>query len=176
MKIPHWSLESLTRLTRTELETLLQNAKRLNNQEIAALCEAELASRLRSRKTSVPSHANNHVDEFVIGYHFVCKGHHGVTENKDGIFLTGSWVVAEHNVEQSLSRGAYVALHETKELPSYLQGNLIGYRHLERKLVDKENFGIEFHCRYTPDQKVWVGDGSGEKGYNWQPTGSNRPI
>jgi len=46
-RIAQWSREQLDKLTTLELRALLENAERLNETEISALCRELLASRRR---------------------------------------------------------------------------------------------------------------------------------
>jgi len=77
-------------------------------------------------------------------------------------------VVAETNVLDSLQYGAYLALHEARNLPSYRQGQIIGYRLTPRDMIRKDSVGIEFVVQETGSAYDWVGDATGEKGYRWQ--------
>jgi hypothetical protein len=108
-------------------------------------------------------------ESYVAGYHFICDRSRGVSHAKDGIFWSGSWVVKEAIAKQSKELGAYLALHETKSEPSYLQGQVIDFRLATRSMIDKDNVGIEFQVRMSKKICGWIGDGSGEKGYFWQP-------
>ncbi len=100
----------------------------------------------------------------VRGFHFVCPKELGVTKNADGTFSTGIWAVAAAVAERALTVGAYVALHNNRTEPSYLQGRLKSWRQLERKGRAIPN-GIEFIVEPTDKTLPWRGDGAGEKGY-----------
>jgi len=76
--------------------------------------------------------------------------------------------VAEDLVQRSLMSGAVVALHESRAMPSYRQGSILGYEITPRDMIDKDNLGIEFHIRPTLKGLPWVGEGAGEKGYQWE--------
>jgi hypothetical protein len=166
MKSPTWTPEKLKALERGHLKQLRDNAERLFNTELLADCEAELArpkprqaSRVRSPRTSET--------DVVIGYHFVCQSDRGVELNGDGTFWSGSWVVSEQNVQNSLKYGSYLALHSSKSEPSYRQGKIIDYRKTTRSMVSKNEDGIEFKVQPETEPYTWVGSGAGEKGYKW---------
>jgi hypothetical protein len=168
MKSPVWTPERLKALARNQLEQLRDNAKRLSNPELLATCEAELASRATPIRTPrIPSSRTSETD-VVIGYHFVCQADRGVEVNDDGTFWSGSWVVSEQNVQNSLKYGAYLALHSSKaELP-YRQGNIIDYRKTSRSMISKNEDGIEFKVQAGSAPYEWIGSGAGEKGYKWR--------
>jgi hypothetical protein len=98
----------------------------------------------------------------------------GVTTNADGTLWTGTWAVAERQAERSLKAGAYVALHEFKSEPSYLQGAIRGWRVSKRqkeyapgRKVKKET-GVDFLIELTDRPYSWIGDSSGERGYAYR--------
>jgi hypothetical protein len=106
-----------------------------------------------------------------------------VTEDSAGKFRTGSWVVAENNVQKSLKYGAYIALHESKPEASYRQGRLLGYRRTIRDMLADENGGetkteegIEFLVEDTGQSYLWIGEATGEKGYKWSSVSSRETI
>ncbi|MBX3581896.1 MAG: hypothetical protein KF810_08380 [Rhizobiaceae bacterium] len=164
--------EVLADWERGKLELLRDNARRLGAEDVLQMCERELARRVpqtpRKRQTG-SEHAEGDV---VTGYHFVCARGRGVTESTDGRFWSGSWVVAERNVRESLKYGAHLALHETKAEPSYRQGEIVDYRRSPRDMIDKDNEGIEFLVQETGQSYDWVGAGAGEKGYQWSKRSS----
>jgi hypothetical protein len=161
-----------------KVETIRENAMRLGADELAQMCELDLAERKpaigasRSSGTtktssrapdrlggaSSPSRANM----VVSGFHFVGEKDQGVIDLGDGRFWTGSWTVPEANVDQSLSAGAYLALHVSKTQPSYRQGKIVGYR----RVADDEN-AVEFLVEAAPKSRAWVGAGSGDQGLKW---------
>ncbi|MHA6686977.1 hypothetical protein [Mesorhizobium sp. A556] len=159
--------ERLEVLDKAKLETLRANAERLDAQDLVAMCDFELNSRKPAPRRSATVHSARHEGDVVLGYHFVCGRDLGVSVVGDGNFWSGSWVVAERNVEMSISAGAYLALHESKAEPSYRQGKIIGYRKAPRDMVAKRNEGIEFLVETFAQPMNWVGDGAGEKGYHW---------
>ena len=167
----NWTPEKLAELTRVELQQLRDNAIRLNDDRVAALCTEELSRRgttsrpVSSRKSGQRSHG-----DVVSEYHFVCERGLGVTDAGDGCFWSGSWVVSESNVTESIKYGAQLALHESKAEPSYLQGEIIDFRRASRDMIAKTNSGIEFLVRATDRPLDWIGGGSGEKGYRWVPS------
>jgi hypothetical protein len=114
MKTPIWTSNKLKALTRSQLEQLRDNAKRLSNSELVANCEAELATRAEPRRAARALSSRTSDTDVVVGYHFVCQTDRGVEVNEDGTFWSGSWVVSEQNVQNSLRYGAYLALHNSK--------------------------------------------------------------
>lgn len=168
-----WTPERLAKLALKELRSLHDNALRKNAIEVVSLCEQELACRASIKTSRAPTERiKSDKGSIVIGYHFVCKNSKGVIDNNNGTFWTGSWVVARKNVDESIRYGAYVALHESKDKPSYRQGQILEYRLRERDMVDRDNIGIEFKIAEDDKPRLWVGDGSAEKGYNWRQPGS----
>ena len=136
------------------------------------LCELEIATRAAFKKKKHQSvrGLSPRDDVPVIGFHFVCAREKGVTRNPDGTLWSGTWVVAEKQAEQALKTGAYVALHESKSEPSYLQGAMKGWRPAPRarrygEQEVKITSGIDFLIEPTSQPVEWVGDGAGEKGY-----------
>lgn len=165
MATHNFTSEKLRSWDTSKLRTLLENAKRKGAEDLVALCEEELAARApKKRSADYPSGRPGAV---VVGYHFVCSKDRGVLAAGPGKFWSGSWVVAESNVRQSLKYGAYLALHEAKVEQSYRQGRIIDYRISDREMVDKSNQGIEFLIEETAQPLQWFGGGSGEKGYKW---------
>lgn len=170
---PHrFTVDQLQSWDTAKLRVLRENATRKGAEEVVALCDAELATRA-PRKPSI-DHSAGRQNGVVIGYHFVCSRDRGVIAAGPGRFWSGSWVVAEANVQQSLRFGAYLALHEAKAEPFYRQGKIVEYRTADREMIDKSNRGIEFLVEETAGSFSWVGGGSGEKGYNWSAL-SGRP-
>lgn len=181
-KPPHlWTPEKLAAKEKKDIEVIRENAIKKGVSDLIAMCNLELEKRkppARPRATNAGSTHSS--DEFVEGYHFVCKSARGVTEDGVGKFRTGSWVVAEGNVQTSLQYGAYVALHESKPDTSYRQGKLLGYRRTIRDMLADENGGetkveegIEFLVEETAQSYSWVGEATGEKGYKWSKIVSN---
>ena len=159
--------ERLKELDKPKIETIRSNAQRLGADDLVAMCDVELNARkpISRRAAKVPS--SRHSADTVVGYHFVCGRDLGVTDLGDGRFWSGSWVVAEGNVDASVRVGAYLALHEAKAEHSYRQGKIVGYRKSPRDMVAKRNEGIEFLVEATAQPIDWIGDGAGEKGYKW---------
>ena len=128
-------------------------------------CETSGAKNTESEKGGIQAKGGP-----VIGFHFVCENDRGVKVNPDGTFLTGTWVVDKRHAERAMKLKGYVALHSTRASPSYRQGTIKAWR-----LVDREKqygdqpariaSGIEFIVQPTAEPYVWVGDGTGEKGY-----------
>lgn len=173
--------EVLRTFDKKKVETIRDNAMRLGADDLAEMCELDLAERkpaigasrssstsrtasrspARLTNASSPSRANM----VVSGFHFVCERDHGVIDLGDGRFWSGSWVIPEANVDQSLSAGAYLALHVSKTQPSYRQGKIVGYR---KASDDSENpDAVEFLVNAAPKSRAWVGAGSGENGLKW---------
>ena len=118
--------EPLKTLDLSKLKIIRENAERKSASDLIRMCDEELA--LRSPKNARKERASStHAGgDVVTGYHFVCSKGRGVDEDTNGHFRSGSWVVAEANVVESLKYGAYLALHENKNEPSYRQGQIIG--------------------------------------------------
>lgn len=182
--VHNWTLEKLALKSKAEVETIRQHALKKNVPDLVEICDLDLEGRKPSAKprssTANSAHSN---DEFVEGYHFVCKNARGVTEDTPGRFRTGSWVVAESNVQKSLTHGAYIALHESRPDASYRQGKLLGYRRTIRDMLVDENNGetkteegIEFLVEETTQPYSWVGEATGEKGYKWSKISTNAPA
>jgi hypothetical protein len=180
----YWSLEKLALKSKADVETIRKHALNKNVPDLVVMCDLDLEKRKALAKprglTSTSPHSS---DEFVEGYHFVCKRARGVTEDSAGKFRTGSWVVAESNVQKSLTQGAYVALHESRPEISYRQGKLLGYRRAIRDMLAGENGGetkieegIEFLVEETARSYSWVGEATGEKGYKWSKVSSTVSI
>lgn len=151
-----------------DLDNLRANALRLGADDVIQMCDEELAKRPPRKAKIGRQQAEHHGGDVVTGYHFVCSRNRGVTEAGGGRFWSGSWVVAERNVQDSLRYGAYLALHESKADFSYRQGQLLDYRKASREMVAKSEDGIEFLIQETPQRYQWVGSGAGEKGYRWE--------
>jgi hypothetical protein len=115
----------------------------------------------------------NRSGQFVSCFHFVCPEEKEVTRNQDGTIWSGTWVVSEENAEMSLRHGGHVALHASRAEPSYLRGLIRGWRKSQRKgeyadgVPVKTQYGIDFLLEPTNEQLSWVGDATGEKGYEW---------
>ncbi|KFB08461.1 hypothetical protein [Nitratireductor basaltis] len=162
--------ERITAMSTEDIRTLQNNARRLGADDVVAMCQEELQKRAPAKAKRVVGVNKG----YVAGYHFVCAKDHGVTFESDGRFRSRSWVVAEENVANSLRNGAYIALHESRSLPSYRQGKIVGYEVVDRGLMGKDNTGIEFIVEADDLNREWVGDGTGEKGYLWSGAlGSN---
>jgi hypothetical protein len=112
---------------------------------------------------------------YVSEFHFVCPNELGVTRHVDGLIRSGTWVVAEANVELARRHGSTIALHASRADFSYLQGTIKAWekrprepRYTEDQLV-KTEFGIDFLFEPTDLSLPWAGEGAGEKGYAWAP-------
>ena len=167
--MPNYSPEKIASMTSEDIQTLLSNAERLDAQDVAELCRVELEKRSPKKARRLGPRSKGHV----AGYHFVCSDDQGVTVDAANRFRSKSWVVAEHNVVESISHGAYLALHESKSEPSYRQGIIIGYEVTSRDFVGKDNTGIEFLVEADDTRREWVGEGTGEKGYLWSDNMTN---
>ena len=107
----------------------------------------------------------------MVGFHFVCPNRQGVLSNDDGTLWSGTWVVDQVHAKRAPTVNAYIALHASKTLPSYLQGRLTGWRKSSRASFDfdsKIEEGIDFLFVPTHEAYRWVGSGAGEKGYAWR--------
>ncbi len=96
----------------------------------------------------------------VIGMHFVCRSKLNVRHLENGSFESGFWKVDPRHA----SNVRYVYLHETRAQTSYLQGEVVGCR--TETYQGKRRF--VFTIRPTEGSEVWVGKGTGEKGYAYQ--------
>ena len=94
----------------------------------------------------------------VVGIHLVCRQGLRVEELGNGCFKSGHWKIAE----SSANTAQYLALHESKNQPSYKQGIIEKWDRSEER-PDR----ITFYIKATDEQKEWVGGGTGEKGYLW---------
>ncbi|MBM3527489.1 MAG: hypothetical protein FJX62_05320 [Alphaproteobacteria bacterium] len=153
-----------------------KNAVRLGATDLVTMCDEHLQSRTPvQKKPTQDTHSEHSATDVVTGYHFVCARDRGVSPAEPGHFWSGSWVVAEGNVRNSLKYDAYLALHESKTAPSYRQGKIVRYRRSARDMLPAEapgaasrrEEGIEFLVRETNEPYAWVGGGAGEKGYRW---------
>jgi hypothetical protein len=166
--------EKLALESREALARIRKNAVRLDANDLVELCDSELKARGPQKPKRVPRNQAQHSNtDVVTGYHFVCQRDRGVTPIENNQFWSGSWVVAEANVRTSIKYDAYLALHEAKSDVSYRQGRIINYRRSVRDMLSQTDEGgrteegIEFLVRETSEPYVWVGAGSGEKGYRW---------
>lgn len=122
LKKVEWNAEKIASLAVDAVKSLRKNAMRLGELEIVKLCDSELKG--RSPRTNVVTRVKGvapaHKGKSVVGFHFVCDREKGVTNNSDGTFWTGTWVVDEQHAERSLKISAYIALHATKSESSYM--------------------------------------------------------
>lgn len=165
--------EVLATFDKKKVETIRDNALRLGADDLVTICEADLAGRAPVTRTRVATSTKRVAagprsggtqpkpGAVVTGYHFVCEKDHGVIDLGDGRFWSGSWDVADANVDDSLSVGAYLALHETRAQPSYRQGKVVGFRKAQ------QDDSVEFLVESQPKARAWVGAGAGDKGYKW---------
>jgi hypothetical protein len=170
-----WTSERIAELSIEGVKSLRENARRLANSEVVDLCDAEIARRapVHTKSPRVKATSESRYGQVVGGFHFVCDKGKGVTNNADGTLWTGTWVVDQVHAERGEKLGAYVALHESKAEPSYLQGIVRGWRKAEREHEYAEGrpvkieSGIVFLLQPTKEPYQWKGDGAGEKGYFW---------
>ena len=94
----------------------------------------------------------------VLGIHLVCRQGLNVEDLDNGYFKSGHWKIAE----SSAISAQYLALHESKNQPSYKQGIIEKWERSEER-PDR----IIFYIKATDEPKEWVGGGTGEKGYFW---------
>lgn len=164
-----WTLEKISQLTLDQIKTLRQNAQG-KDQSVVALCDEVLTAK-KPKKVKVPSNAHS-PDAVPRGFHFKCVRGQGVFKNERGIW-TGTWVVRKNLAEKAVRAGSYVALHETKAEPSYIQGKLLDCQVSKREKQYAEGksvkiaYGIDFLFEPTDEPYTWVGDGAGERGYAW---------
>lgn len=177
-----WTPEKLAAKSKKEVEVIRENAVKKGVSDLVEMCDVDLAARKPTAKPRPVSTGSAHSsDEFVEGYHFVCQRDRGVTDHGPGQFWTGSWVVAESNVQKSLKYNSYLALHESKSDLSYRQGRVLDYRRSARDMLADRNEGetkteegIEFLIQEEATPYPWHGGGSGEKGYKWSQTSSTK--
>jgi hypothetical protein len=171
-----WTPEKLAAKSRKEVQAIRKNAVRLGAGDLVTMCDEDMKSRAPAQKTAAQNaHSERSGNAVVTGYHFVCARDRGVSPAESGRFWSGSWVVAECNVRNSLKYGAYLALHESKANPSYRQGTILDYRRSARDMLpadapgagSRREEGIEFLVQETSEPYAWVGGGAGEKGYRW---------
>jgi hypothetical protein len=114
-----WTREKTAELPSQQIQTLRENASRLGRQEIVELCDEELARRrpVRLARDSIAVR-EDHSDQYVSEFHFVCPNELGITRNQDGTIWTGTWVVAEEHAENAVTLGAVVSLHFSRAEPS----------------------------------------------------------
>jgi hypothetical protein len=167
-----WVPERLSALPPGLLKTLRVNALRYEDHQLVALCDAEIARRVRKPTEASRACRRSGRGRFVIGFHFVCGRDNGVTINPDGTFWTGTWVVDKRHAELAPAVNAYLALHAAKAEPSYRQGIVRAWRKVGREpeygsRAVKTEQGIDFLVEATDQPYQWIGSGSGEKGYVW---------
>jgi len=166
-----WTPEQIEKLTTEKLKSLRGNALKRKNDDVVAMCDDELSKR-KHQNAGTASARQKPKGDVVVGFHFVCDREKGLTKNDDGTYWTGTWVVDVRHAVQATKVDAYVALHQAKAEPSYLQGKILEWRKSprERRYGEHEvqtDEGIDFLFRPTDEALEWVGDGAGEKGYNW---------
>ena len=171
-KVPKidWSPDTVAKLSPKEIQHLRANAIRLKNTDVAALCDAEIAKRAPKKIPNTKKGGRQAKTGPVVGFHFVCENDRGVTVHPDGTFSTGTWVVDKKHADQALRLEGYVALHSKRTNPSYRQGALKAWRLVDREkqygdLPARIESGIEFLVQPTWEPYVWIGEGTGEKGY-----------
>ena len=96
----------------------------------------------------------------VVGMHFVCRDDLNVTDHGNGTFDTGFWAVS-HKHCPGLE---YVALHASKDSPSYRQGRVVAWRAVPYAGKERVIFTVESDNQ----RRDWVGGGSGERGYAYR--------
>jgi hypothetical protein len=171
-----WTPEKLAAKSSKEVDAIRRNAVRLGAADLVTMCDEDLKLRAPAQKKQPRyAHSEHSGTDVVTGYHFVCARDRGVSPAEPGRFWSGSWVVAEANVRNSLKYDAYLALHESKTTPSYRQGKILEYRRSARDMLPadapgaglRREEGIEFLVQETIEPYAWVGGGAGEKGYRW---------
>jgi hypothetical protein len=179
-----WTPEEIAKRSTDQIKTIRENAARKNRDDIVAMCDVELANRqpARPRKQSaLPADAARRRGQYVAQFHFVCPKETGITQGTDGLTWTGTWVVAEGHAIDAQKYGSLVALHTSRAEPSYLQGEIRGWRKSPRQKeyaegrAAKTPFGIDF--QFVPNDKpvAWQGDAAAERGYLWVDTPNPTP-
>ena len=156
---PVWTTEKLLALEPAKLERLRHNALVRDEAGLAAQC----LDIQQSRKANLPKASRKALDP-VVGFHFVCKDDYEVTLEADGSFRSGVWAVDSDHCDPAIELGGYVALHDSKQNPSYRQGKIIGWTYKERS-KGSTAMGVEFHLSPLGEPIHWYGRGSGERGY-----------
>ncbi len=96
------------------------------------------------------------MDKKVVGIHLVCRQGLNVEDLGNGKFKSGHWKISE----SSARTAQYLALHESKNQPSYRQGIIESWERSEER-PDR----LIFYVKATNEPKEWVGGGAGEKGF-----------
>src|SRR4051794_18083508 len=98
-----WTSEKLSAKSIQDLELIRKRALEKSNNELVALCDAEIARQKPPKKISSAP------DKPIKGIHLVCQSERGVVRNSDGTFWSGTWVVAKEHAEAGVVNGIYVA-------------------------------------------------------------------
>jgi len=99
----------------------------------------------------------------VLEIHVICHKNLNVKDLGHGYFKSGNWRVAEcHAKRAKLEKDVYLALHESKNQPSYRQGIIEDWEG-----CSEEPKRIIFEVKATDEPMEWKGGGTGEKGYFW---------
>jgi hypothetical protein len=159
-----WTSEKLSAKSIQDLELIRKRALEKSNNELVALCDAEIARQKPPKKISSAP------DKPIKGIHLVCQSERGVVRNSDGTFWSGTWVVAKEHAEAGVVNGIYVALHEKHSEPSYLQGLLKAWEPAVRQAIDpneeiQTEWGIKFLLEPVLTPFPWRGDGIVERSY-----------
>jgi hypothetical protein len=167
-----WTPEKIAEQSTENIKAIRKNAINKNANDVVALCDSELLKRAPPKAPSFGTKTKDRHTDPVVGYHFVCRPEEkGVTRNGDGTAWSGTWVVAPIQAEKSLKAGAYVALHLNHASPSYMKGNIRGWRRSkrERQYAEgqevKTTEGTDFLLDLTDDQIEWRGQGNVERSY-----------
>lgn len=92
----------------------------------------------------------------VLGIHLICHKNQLVSELPDGHFETHAWALDRRNLKPGQ---VYVALHERRNLQSYRQGILTGWK------PDLHDPGrVSLTVSASSQSLPWIGDATGEKG------------
>ena len=162
-----WHERGVADLTIPELQNLRKNALRTGSHRgCCALRRRRVGEEEAREGRQARQRRAASVGRYVIGFDFVARADKGVTVCPDGTFWSGIWIVAGVHSERAPKVGAYLALHETKAVPSYRQGLITDWRRGTRA-EGKIGEGMEFLVRPTDRPYDWVGAGTGEKGYRW---------
>src|SRR4051794_32328805 len=93
--------------------------------------------------------------------HLVCRRRLNVFNETADHFDSGWWAISERHIRP----GVRFALHEVKDQPSELQGEI---ESLVQTRGKGENRRVMVQIRRTPIPLSWKGGGSGEVGYLWE--------
>jgi hypothetical protein len=87
-----WTPERIAGLPIEGVKVLRENARKLGNNAVVSLCDADIARRapVRSKSGRFKVTSESRHNKVVAGFHFVCDRGKGVTANPDGTVWTGT--------------------------------------------------------------------------------------